>query len=855
MKRYASALIILAVAAASLFAQAQAQAKPDPDPDWFWGKPIASFQWKGLKKADKAKLDGIVRDYAGKPFTDELWYELQPKLYALDWFESIEASAIPENDSRERMVLLLTVLEKPSISAVRVTGNVTVRTAEILDATESKSGAIYNKASAERDAEAIRKLYSEKGYPDTAVSGSVQPSKDGASLVLVFDVVEGEQVGVRRIVFTGNTAVPEKTLKSQMTLKEAALFQKGAFQETQLEESMQAILDYYRSRGFVDAEIDEVIRGYEKDEKSGKKWLILTIALKEGAQWNFGGMTFEGNSVFSSEKLQSLVTLKPGAVLNGKRLAQDKQRIDDLYFENGYIFNGIEMKETRNESARTIAFTVRITERERAHIESLRVSGNEKTREFVIRREVPLEVGDIFSKAKIIDGLRSLYNLQYFSAIEPQMTQGSAPNLMDLVINVEEQSMAEVQFGVTLTGIGSPGEFPVSGYVKWNDRNLGGRGQTLSTNVTLSPTEQSASVSFSEPWLLARRLAGSVSLSFKHSTETTAQDSIAPIFATEDIPDPYVSIDTASAGDGEWDGSLSSIPDQYLMPYANWDMSLGFSTGYTFKQPVGDISIGGGFTSGIGMRSYDADRYRPYESDLRNANGAWRFYNKLFTRAYLNKLDFWYNPGSGYFASQRLTWTGFFPYEHQFYVKSESRLDGYATLFSFPITENWKFKGVLGAHTGFQALLGQPWRARTVTEDWIYLDGTFNARGWKSLYDMQGIALWESSLELRFPVVDQVLWMDLFADAGAMQVSSGAGTGMVDMTKANPSGDTSRPGFGQLGWENMAFSAGLGLRFVIPQFPFRFYFVKRFVTDGASITWKNEGWNFDFVLSITQPLY
>ena len=140
-----------------------------------------------------------------------------------------------------------------------------------------------------------------------------------------------------------------------MTLKEAALFQKGTFQETQLEESMQAILDYYRQRGFVDAEIDEVARSYESDEKSGKKWLILSIAVKEGAQWNFGGLSFEGNNVFSTEKLQALVTLKPGSLLNGKRLAQDKQRIDDLYFENGYIFNGIEMKEFRNEAAKSIA--------------------------------------------------------------------------------------------------------------------------------------------------------------------------------------------------------------------------------------------------------------------------------------------------------------------------------------------------------------------------------------------------------------------------------------------------------------------------------------------------------------------
>lgn len=843
MKRFAIALILIVAVAAAIFAQ--------EEPDWFWNKPVASFQWQGLRKADRGRLDSVVKDFTGKPFTEELWLSLQSKLYALDWFESIESSALVADPEKSKIILRFIVVEKPFISAIRVMGNANARTAEIIEAASSKSGSIFNHTSAAADESAIARLYVEKGYPDVKVTHSTKPDADKTGIILVFDVIEGEQVAVRRIQFSGNESVSERTLKGLMTLKEAALFQSGAFQESLLEESKRAILEYYRSKGYVDAEIDQVTRSYESDEKSDRKHLILTVVLREGHQWKFGGMKFEGNAVFPSEKLSTLVSLKADTFLNHSKLIQDKQRIDDLYYESGYIFNTIEMKETRDEAARTISFTVKVVERERAHIESFAVSGNEKTKERVIRREIPLEVGDIFSKAKIVDGLRSLYNLQYFSNVEPRMAQGSAPNLMDLVVAVEEQSMAEVQFGVTLSGIGQPGVFPVSGYVKWNDRNLAGAGQTLSTDLTVSPTEQSAAVSFTDNWLFGRRITGGVSLSFKHLTQTTGQDSIVPIFASEDIPDPYVAINTTSAGTGEWDGNLSSIPSVYLMPYENWDMSLGFNSGYTFKTAAGDIGLGGGYTTGVGMRSYDADRYRPYLSDLRSANGIWRWYNKVYTRAYINKLDFWYNPGQGYYASQRLTWTGILPYEYQFYAKSETRLDLYQTLFSFPVSDTWKFSGIAGLHSSFQALVKQPWMPFTVTEDWVSLDGTFNARGWKSLYGLEGTSLWESSLELRFPVVDQVLWLDLIVDAGAMQTQ----TGMVDMTKTSPSGDVAKPGWTYAGWDNFAFSTGFGLRFVIPQFPFRFYFVKRFTTDGSTVTWKNDGWNFDFVLSVTQPLY
>ncbi|MFZ2780718.1 MAG: outer membrane protein assembly factor BamA [Rectinemataceae bacterium] len=840
MKRSALIPVLFLIAAQALFAQA--------DPDWFWNKPIASVQWVGLHGADANELDSLIKDYTGKAFTEELWLDLQAKLYALDWFETIESVALPSDSSNSKLVLRFTVKEKPSVTAVKISGNERVRTAELLDVVVTKPGTIYNPSRADLDDLEIKRVYSEKGYPSTVVTHAADVSGDGTTVSLKFAVTEGEQVGVRAIRFSGNASISERVLKGQMTLKEAALFQSGAFQEAKLEESNLAIVDYYRNKGYLDAKITDVLRSYEKDEKSGKNWLILTVSISEGRQWNFGGMSFSGNTVFSTDRLQQLITLKKGSPINNKKLVQDKQKIDDLYYESGYIFNSIEMKETRDEASAAVSYLVAIQERDRAHIESLSVQGNEKTKSYVIEREIPLEAGDIFSKAKIVDGLRNLYNLQYFSAVEPRMTQGSGENLMDLVVVVEEQSTADIQFGVTLSGLGQPGVFPLSGFVKWNDRNLGGRGQTLSADLTASPTEQSLAFSFGESWLFGKRINGGLTLSFSHKSDSTGQDSIAPIFASEDIPDPFTASGTAS---GEWNGTLSSIPAEYLMPYENWNMSLGFNAGYTLKTMVGDLGLGGGVMTGLGMRFFDADQYRPYLFDLREANEDWRLYNKLYARAYINDLDFWYNPTNGYYASQRLTWTGLLPSEFQHYLKSETRLDGYLTMFSFPITDTWKFSGILGLHSGFQALFAQPGTDLKITEDWVSLDGTFNARGWRSLYGTEGVSLWENSLELRFPIVDQVLWLDLFVDGGAVRTE----TGMVDMTRASPIADPARPGFGDLGWSNMAFSTGLGLRFVIPQFPFRFYFVKRFTTDGTALTWQNSGSGWDFVLSITQPLY
>ncbi|MCX7026812.1 MAG: outer membrane protein assembly factor BamA [Spirochaetes bacterium] len=836
---------LLAFAFISALAAVGAQASNE---EWFWNKPISAVEWNGIHKTNRNELDALVRSYVGKPFTQDLWLEIQAKLYELDWFESIEPQAVPATEAREKLILRFLVKELPSVLSVRVAGNSGLRSSEVLGVIGIKSGDIYSMSKASLDDVAIKKLYNEKGYPDIEVTHEVLPSDDPSLLVLTFHVIEGSQVALKTIKFTGNSSVSEKTLKGQVTLKEAALFQSGAYQESKLEESKMAIVDYYQSKGFVDANIIDNFKEYSKDASSGKNWLILTISISEGKQWKYGGMSFEGIHVFDEAKLKSLLTLKPGTPLNYKKLQQEKQKIDDLYYESGYIYNQISLKETRDEVAGTIAFSIGVIERDRAHIESLSFKGNDKTKDFVLAREIPLETGDIFSKTKIIEGLRNLYNLQFFSSVEPEIHPGSADNLMDLVVNVEEMSTAELQFGLTLSGLGETGSFPLSGYVKWNDKNLGGNGQDLESGLTLSPTEQSVSTSFGQSWLLGKRISRSFSLSFKHSTETTGQDILAPIFTDEDIPDPYIALGSDT---NEWSGSLSSIPDAYLMPYENWDFSLGFNLGYTLKTQAGDLGAAGGVSAGLGMLNFNADKYRPYELEFRETNKQWLLTNKIYARGYLNNLDYWYNPAQGYYLGQRFTLTGLLDLERQHYIKSETKLEAYATLFTIPLSDTWNFKWVLMAHSSFQALLAEPWTERKVTKDWVSLDGTFNVRGWKDLYGSKGTNVWENSVELRMPIVDQMLWMDLFVDAGAMTTKSG----LIDMTTDNLSANTAQPSFADLTWKNMAFSTGLGFRFIVPQFPFRFYFAKRFTFDGTNFVSKTTGWNFDFVLSITQPLY
>ena len=817
----------------------------DNSQDWFWNKKIAGFKWDGLHYANRNDLDSMLRGYIGTFFTENIWIEIQAKLYALDWFESIESIALPAGDEEDRIIIKFIVIEKPSISSIKVIGNSSIRTSELLDVASSKTGAIFNEDKAKADALAIQKFYLQKGFPDAKVEYEKNPAAGNPNLiVLTFKVTEGTAVVVRKIAFSGNSAFSSQTLKGQVTLKEAGLFQKGAYEESKLAESRTALEDYYASKGYVDAKVIDVIKNYSKDEKSQKNYIDITFVIAEGKQWRLGDIVFEGNSIFSTSRLASLISLKQNEPINLKRLLTDKQKIDDLYYESGYIFNNITMTEVRDEQTGKISFKISIIERDRAHIESITFKGNTKTKDYVIAREIPLEAGEVFSKTKIIDGLRNLYSLQYFSSIEPEIHQGSVIDLMDLVINVEEMSTSQIQFGLTLSGLGQQTAFPISGFVKFSDLNLGGTGKNLQVNMTLSPDEQSLETSFGQSWLFNKRISQSLSFNIAHSILQTAQDSIAPIFSEEDIPDPFIAL---GSGSNEWDGLLSSVSDTYLMDYDDYAFSLGYSMGYVHKISQGDVGISGGVSSGLDMSSYDSAKYRPYEKEMRDYNGQWVLKNSIFGRVYLNKLDYWYNPGKGYFLSERLAYTGLLPIERQFYIRSDTRAELYATLFSIPFSSTWIFSPVLGIHSGVQALFPQPWNSLKVTKDWVYIDGTFNVRGWKSLYNGHGILVWENWLELHLPLVPQILSLDGFFDAGAMMTENG----WLDMTFDSPVSTNSDT----LGWNNFAFSVGFGARFIIPQFPFRFYLAKRFVYDGSKVEWKTKGGSFDFVLSITQPLY
>ena len=836
--RLALSIFLALVVIFPVFAQESSDRSSD---DWYQGKPIRRIVFEGLNHVKASELEGVTEPFLGRVFSDDIYWDILGRLYGLEYFETITPTAVRADAAGNEVIIRFSVVERPTVLRVTFQGNSGLRRSELADLVTIKAGDVATLVKLQMNEQAIKNKYLDKGYPDIKVHAETQNAPN-ATVIVVFHIEEGERIIIEDFRFEGNTVFRDRSLKRQLSLKTKGIIADGAFNEAKLIADKQSLASYYHDRGYVEAKVVDDVREIHKDEK-GNNRMTITFRIFEGRQYTFGGITFEGNKIFSTEQLSDLVTSKTGDVVNAARVQADLMRVSDLYYENGYIFNRIEPIPDWNAETGIISYNVQITERGRAHIENIIIKGNEKTKDWVILREIPLETGDIFSKAKVMDGLRNLYNLQYFSMVSPETPPGSADSLMDLVITVEEQPTIDLQVGLTFSGSSDPDTFPISVMGKWTDKNFRGRGNLLGAELSVSPDTQVISAQYTQRWLFGLPLSGSFDFTVQHMKRNATMNNFAPYFNGDE---PWAYPDGFNSYQEYIDSDM--IPDdEFLMPYNQWTISVGAGTGYRWLTAAGNLGVGGGLRIGMQRNAFKSDIYRPFDPVLREENDKWAPAFSIWLSFSLDRRDIYYDPSKGYYLSQRLGFYGMLPIEHEHYIKTDTKFEWFWTLFNIPIGETWAFKMVFGIHTGLSFIVPKPWDNTPKVEDAnkLAVDGMFIGRGWTSEYKRKGFALWENWVELRVPLVPGILAFDFFFDAAGVKKDFKS-----FFTDFSAKDDT--------GAFFLRFSFGPGFRFTIPQFPFRFSVAKRFLVRDGEFHWVeggmgNSGW--DFVISFAMSTY
>ncbi len=769
------------------------------DSEWYWDQPISKIDFEGLKNVKKSELTGITSSFIDQKFTVDTYTEIVDRLYALELFDDITPYAKHASNSNNTVLLVFSVEERPVISSITFTGNKKIRNGELREQIKLKSSDIYIESKVLLDERIIRNYYLQKGYTTSNVSHTVKKTDDGVEVE--FNITEGSSTVIKEIRFSGNTIVSERTLKNKLESKEIGLFKDGAYQPSTLELDKQKIISYYRERGYADVNILDTDIQSELNEDKQRNEITITFVIQEGAQYTYAGLRLSGNEVFSEKELVKQQKLRVGAVYNETKFQEDLSAIVSVYYENGYMSNEFYPTPVKDTDRHEISYDLVIREHVRSHIENIIIKGNSKTKEYVIRREIPIQSGDIYSRDKIVNGLRNLMNLRYFSNVVPEPKSGSEENLVDLVWTVEEQSTSSLNFGMTFSGVTEPDTLPISLFFKVENSNLFGEGKTISTSLNLSNTEQSLDFTYSQGWIGNLPISFSQTLSLSRTNATTLVNFFDP--------------------------NLNLNQHYYYMNYRGYSVSLTSGIGHRWTPDYAILSVGTGISNSLMNNIYSESLYVPVDTGVSMYANRIGLVNSIYGSFSVDNRDISYDPTKGWFASERLTWYGLLPnIEREFFLRSDTKLEGYLKLLDIPVSDNWSFKAVLACYTGIHCLF--PTETGISESNKLYIDGMFNGRGWTEAYrSTKGQFMLSNRIELRMPVIPGIIGIDGFFDAAALKDT------VADVQS--------------LGIEDFYFSYGPGLRFLVPQFPLHLLFAWKFrVEDGSP---KFDDNPFQFVLS------
>jgi len=453
------------------------------------GRYVKSVAIEGNVQVSVDKIRRVVQVETGDRYEESRVQEAVKRLFETKQFSYVEAYQ-EDTQFPDSVALFIRVREYPKVEDVRFEGNEHVEKEDLEKAISAKKGTFVRPALVDRDAEAIGDLYREKGYYRVSVADTVTVDPESKTRVLVYRVDEGEKVSVQHVDFIGARILDSDDLRKIMKTKEDRWYRGGDFKPKEFEEDKQRILDFYRSNGFLDAEVGDV----QMDFSDRGRHLDLFISVREGMQYRVGDMTWKGNELFADSVISRLVTMKNGEVFDDSEFTRNRDDIIGMYADDGYIYCTVNPLKTVRGNVVDVDFD--ITEGKPAHVREINIVGNTKTYEEVIRRELVLAPGDVFLRSRLIRSLREVFDLGFFAG-PPQVIPGRPDENgdIDITLKVEEKPAGQFRLGAGFSQLNR-----VSGFIGVQEPNFLGRGLRAGLDWEFSRYRQNVNLSLTDPW-------------------------------------------------------------------------------------------------------------------------------------------------------------------------------------------------------------------------------------------------------------------------------------------------------------------------------------------------------------------
>ncbi len=447
----------------------------------------------GNAKVEEGVIRGAIRSRSGWPLSLEQVQADLRAIFALGYFIDVQVDIQATPQGKE---LIFIVVEKPSVKEVVITGNDKVKLEDIKEKATLAPRSILNFEKIRENAEQIRKVYFSKGYYGVKVTHKIDYLETNEAVV-TFEIEEGPKGDVRKIVFKGNQRIKSSDLKKVMTTKEWNIFsfltKYGTLDEDALKKNdMQLLNAYYFEKGFLDAKVSE-----PKIDLSDPKRIRIEIEISEGPQYRFGNIDLKGDVLTSKEDLFKLVKITRNQIFSNSALRRDVGALTSAFADRGYAFVEVSPESSVDRQNLLVHITYAIDRKKQVSFERIQIVGNTKTRDKVVRRELQLAEGELYSASGMGLSRDRLKRTGYFKDVELATSRGSADDKINLNVKVEEAQTGSFSFGV---GYSSLYQALISAQIA--DRNLFGLGYSASLRANLGGEANDFRLSLTDPYFL-----------------------------------------------------------------------------------------------------------------------------------------------------------------------------------------------------------------------------------------------------------------------------------------------------------------------------------------------------------------
>jgi outer membrane protein insertion porin family len=486
------------------------------------GGTVAAITVTGNQRIEAGTIQSYMVVQPGDPFDPDRINESLKTLYATGLFQNVSIT-------RQGNDLNVAVVENPTVDQVFFQGNKVVADKDAQAAISLKSRAVFTEAAAEADRRTLLDLYAKKGYYDATVTPSIIKLPDNRVNV-VFQCADGPQTLISRITFIGNAHFSQQTLREVISTRQYAWFRflssSDQYDPDRVEYDEYLLHQFYLHKGYADFAVNSANAELAPDRKS----FYLTFDVTEGPRYHVGKLQIISSiRTLSSDQLRGLVPLAPGDVFDGTALQEGITALSNRAQNLGYGFAQVNPQVQTNPDTKTIDIVLNVVEGPKVYIQRIDISGNTRTEDKVIRRELTLAEGDAYNQTKADASQTNLKNLGFFKDEKLSTEPGSTPQQVILDTKVTEQATGQFSLG---GGYSSDLGALVNAGISQN--NFLGTGNNASINALLAQRGTQVNLGITDPYFMDRNLIAGFDL-FRTVTDSYTAASSAYNYSESDI--------------------------------------------------------------------------------------------------------------------------------------------------------------------------------------------------------------------------------------------------------------------------------------------------------------------------------